>query len=83
MATSTPPRPEDETQQTAANEGQKEQVTETQFEFNTQYSLAGGNYQFCLPNIQIVNGSSSNLSLIYCHALQEIISQFSSCWVLC
>ncbi|XP_029991759.1 formin-binding protein 4 isoform X3 [Sphaeramia orbicularis] len=41
VAASTPPRPEVNTQQTAANEGQNQQVTEAQFEFNTQYSLAG------------------------------------------
>ncbi|XP_071380877.1 formin-binding protein 4-like [Centroberyx affinis] len=36
-----PPRPELNVQQTAANEGQDQQSTAAEFEYNTQYSLAG------------------------------------------
>ncbi len=46
VPTTEPPRPEVNTQQSAASEHQNQQGTE--FEYNTQYSLAGGNCLCCI-----------------------------------
>lgn len=46
VPTSIPPKPEGETQQPPASDGQNHQSTD--FEYNTQYSLAGGNCLFAI-----------------------------------
>lgn len=46
VPTTTPPRPEVNAQQPAASGAQNQQSTE--FEYNTQYSLAGGNSLRCI-----------------------------------
>lgn len=60
-ATSTPPRPGVNSQQPTAREGSNQQSTGADFQYNTQYSLAGGNCamlknRMCLFDFLIVTG---------------------------
>lgn len=67
VPSATPPKPEVNTQQPAAGEGQTQQGTD--FEYNTQYSLAGGNCLCCIKILSV-------------HVLSELI-YISSTKIVC